>query len=81
VDLRRLHDEYPKHVTRVMFKLVFTFIINPRLRELIKDTFAPASAFGVQRPPSYVLLRALQGASILGNTASTFQPTIGRLTC
>ena len=27
------------------------------------------------------ITRALHGASILGNTASTFQPTIGRLTC
>ena len=39
VDLRRLYTDYPKHMNQSTFKLVFTFIANPRLRELIKRYF------------------------------------------
>src|SRR6266550_3873821 len=36
VDLRRLYSDYPKHMNQSTFRLVFTFIANPRLRDLIK---------------------------------------------
>lgn len=39
VDLRRLCTDYPKHMNQSTFKLVFTFIVNPRLRDLIKRYF------------------------------------------
>jgi hypothetical protein len=39
VDLRRLYTDYPKHMNQSTFKLVFTFIVNPRLRDLIKRYF------------------------------------------
>jgi len=39
VDLRRLYSDYPKHMNQSTFKLVFTFIANPRLRDLIKRYF------------------------------------------
>ena len=39
VDLRRLYTDYPKHMNQSQFKLVFTFIVNPRLRDLIKRYF------------------------------------------
>lgn len=39
VDLRRLYSDYPKHMSTGVFKLVFTFIVNPRLRNLIKRYF------------------------------------------
>ena len=39
VDLRRLYTDYPKHMNQSTFRLVFTFIANPRLRDLIKRYF------------------------------------------
>ena len=39
VDLRRLYSDYPKHMNQSTFRLVFTFIANPRLRDLIKRYF------------------------------------------
>jgi integrase len=45
VDLRRLTNEYPKHVSGANFKLVFTFIANPELRALVKRYFRARVAF------------------------------------
>jgi hypothetical protein len=45
VDLRRLTNEYPKHVSGANFKLVFTFIANPELRALIKRYFRARVVF------------------------------------
>ncbi len=39
MDLRRLYTDYPKHMNQSTFRLVFTFIVNPRLRDLIKRYF------------------------------------------
>ncbi len=39
VDLRRLCADYPKHMNQSTFRLVFTFIANPGLRDLIKRYF------------------------------------------
>ncbi len=39
MDLRRLCADYPKHMNQSTFKLVFTFIVNLRLRDLIKRYF------------------------------------------
>lgn len=39
VDLRRLTEDYPKHIQTSRLKLDFSFIVNPKLRRVVKRYF------------------------------------------
>ncbi len=57
VDLRRLVDDYPKHRDAGQFKLNFSFITNPALKDLVKRYFRARISFWKPQTHVYNLYR------------------------
>jgi len=57
IDLRRLVDDYPKHRDAGQFKLNFSFITNPALKDLVKRYFRARISFWKPQTHVYNLYR------------------------